>query len=358
LTVAISNDAQAGEMVSPVSAGGGFTRTGIATIVDMSSLEIQVDVNEAHINRVTPGQAVAAVLEAYPDWQIPGRVVTTVPAADRQKATVQVRIAFDKLDPRILPDMSVKVSFLAEPERSQTAARVRPRLLVPRRAVQSEDGQSVVFAIRDDRAERRVVRLGAADSEHVEIDSGLRRGERVVIEWPDDLTDNGFRRSPFDEHTRRFRDSSGPPQGLPSGSSSDRRAPGCEPRHSGRRFRGADGVARLREHDTAQSPGRTRPTEGAIEVGGQRIHQMSGRRLARWRSENVGFVFQLYNLLPMLTAERNVELPLLLTRLTRAERRQHVRVALSLPGSRCTKTCGPFPRINWLGGRPTAQERL
>jgi RND family efflux transporter MFP subunit len=110
--VAISKDAQAGEMVSPVSAGGGFTRTGISTIVDMSSLEIQVDVNEAYINRVARGQPVTAVLDAYPDWRIPARVITTVPAADRQKATVQVRIAFDELDPRILPDMGVKVSFL------------------------------------------------------------------------------------------------------------------------------------------------------------------------------------------------------------------------------------------------------
>ncbi len=110
--IAISKDAQPGEMVSPVSAGGGFTRTGICTIVDMHSLEIEVDVNESYINRVTPGQDVSAVLDAYPDWQIPARVITIVPTADRQKATVLVRIAFKKLDPRILPDMGVKVTFL------------------------------------------------------------------------------------------------------------------------------------------------------------------------------------------------------------------------------------------------------
>ena len=101
--VAISKDAQPGEMVSPVSAGGGFTRTGICTIVDMHSLEIEVDVNESYINRVRSAQHVSAVLDAYPDWQIPGHVITTVPTADRQKATVLVRIGFEALDPRILP---------------------------------------------------------------------------------------------------------------------------------------------------------------------------------------------------------------------------------------------------------------
>ena len=101
-------------MVSPVSAGGGFTRTGIATIVDMDSLEIEVDVNESYIARVKPGQPVTAVLDAYPDWQIPAKVRTVIPTADRQKATVKVRVTFDRLDPRILPDMGVKVTFLGE----------------------------------------------------------------------------------------------------------------------------------------------------------------------------------------------------------------------------------------------------
>src|SRR5204862_1890940 len=122
--VAISKDAQVGEMISPVSAGGGFTRTGISTIVDMRSLEIEVDVNESYINRVRAGQPVTAVLDAYPDFQIPGHVITTVPTADRQKATVLVRIAFEALDPRILPDMGVKVTFLKdEDEVAAPAAR-------------------------------------------------------------------------------------------------------------------------------------------------------------------------------------------------------------------------------------------
>jgi RND family efflux transporter MFP subunit len=115
--VAISKDAQPGEMVSPVSAGGGFTRTGICTIVDMRSLEIEVDVNESYINRVKSSQQVTAILNAYPDWEIPAHVITTIPTADRQKATVLVRIAFEQLDPRILPDMGVKVTFLREAEK-------------------------------------------------------------------------------------------------------------------------------------------------------------------------------------------------------------------------------------------------
>ncbi len=119
--IVVSKDAQRGEMVSPVSAGGGFTRTGIATIVDMASLEIEVDVNESYIARVKTGQPLTAVLDAYPDWQIPAKVRTVIPTADRQKATVKVRATFDRLDPRILPDMGVKVTFLGE-ERAAPAA--------------------------------------------------------------------------------------------------------------------------------------------------------------------------------------------------------------------------------------------
>src|SRR4029079_16392062 len=153
--VAISKDAQVGEMISPVSAGGGFTRTGICTIVDMRSLEIEVDVNESYINRVQPDQKVSATLNAYPDWQIPARVITTVPAADRQKATVLVRIGFDppasprssrtaSLDPRILPDMGVKVTFLGNPDQGASAAatQAQPVTLVPKAAIRIDGDQS------------------------------------------------------------------------------------------------------------------------------------------------------------------------------------------------------------------------
>ena len=121
--IIVSKDAQVGEMVSPVSAGGGFTRTGIATIVDMNSNEVEVDVNEAYIARVEPGQRVTSTLDAYPNWQIPSHVRTVIPTADRQKATVKVRISFDKLDPKILPDMGVKVAFMGEDETKKKGQR-------------------------------------------------------------------------------------------------------------------------------------------------------------------------------------------------------------------------------------------
>lgn len=185
--VAISKDAQPGEMISPVSAGGGFTRTGIGTIVDMSSLEIEVDVSESYINRVRPGQPVEAVLDAYPDWRIPAHVITTVPSADRQKATVRVRIAFEALDPRILPDMGVKVSFL---EKTPDAiATPRSRLLVPKTAVRTDGGASIVFVAREGQLERRAVAIGNAEGDQVEVVSGLTAGERVVVEGLEGLTD-------------------------------------------------------------------------------------------------------------------------------------------------------------------------
>jgi len=175
-------------MVSPVSAGGGFTRTGISTIVDMSSLEIEVDVNESFINRVTPGQKVDATLDAYPDWRIPAHVITIVPTADRQKATVLVRIGFEKLDPRILPDMGVKVAFMGAPEPASTAP-ARPRFTVPRAAIRTDNGQSIVLVVVEDRVERRAVRAGDARGDQVEIVSGLAAGDRVVVEGPPDLAD-------------------------------------------------------------------------------------------------------------------------------------------------------------------------
>jgi RND family efflux transporter MFP subunit len=186
--VAISKDAQPGEMVSPVSAGGGFTRTGICTIVDMNSLEIEVDVNESYINRVRSGQPVTAVLDAYPDWQIPANVITMVPTADRQKATVLVRIGFAKLDPRILPDMGVKVTFLREAD-DTAAAMAQPVTLVPKAAVREENGSSYVFVVRQDTVERRAVQIGGLDGERLEVRAGLRGGDRVVVSPPTDLAE-------------------------------------------------------------------------------------------------------------------------------------------------------------------------
>jgi RND family efflux transporter MFP subunit len=187
--IAISKDAQAGEMVSPVSAGGGFTRTGICTLVDMASLEIEVDVNEAYISRVRPGQPVEAVLDAYPDWKIPARVITTIPAADRQKATFLVRVGFVELDPRILPDMGIKVAFQEEIEASD-ALRTRRIVLVPRAALKNDQGRDVVFVVEDDLVERRAVTLARDPSaDPAEVVAGLAPGDRVVVDPPAELND-------------------------------------------------------------------------------------------------------------------------------------------------------------------------
>ncbi len=214
--VAISKDAQPGEMISPVSAGGGFTRTGICSIVDMTSLEIEVDVNESYINRVSPGQRVEATLDAYPEWRIPGKVITTVPTADRQKATVLVRIAFESfadriveprrrttlrqardssraasrdetLDPRILPDMGIKVAFLGS-EQTAAAAIAAP-VTIPKASVRTDAGSQVVFVANGAAVERRAVRLGNAKDDRVEVLSGLSAGEKVVLDPPATLKD-------------------------------------------------------------------------------------------------------------------------------------------------------------------------
>jgi HlyD family secretion protein len=186
--VAISKDAQPGEMVSPVSAGGGFTRTGICTIVDMGSLEIEVDVNESYINRVTPGQPVTAMLDAYPDWPIPGKVITAVPTADRQKATVLVRIAFNQLDPRVLPDMGVKVTFLRESD-TDTATTAHAVTLVPKAAVREENGARYAFVVRQDTVERRAIQTGGSDGDRLEVVAGLNGGDRVVVAPPPALAE-------------------------------------------------------------------------------------------------------------------------------------------------------------------------
>ncbi len=189
--IALSKDAQPGEMVSPVSAGGGFTRTGISTIVDMHSLEIEVEVNEAYINRVTSKQRVVAVLDAYPDWEIPAHVITLVPTADRQKATVLVRVGFDALDPRILPDMGVKVRFLREEAAAGAAgaAPARGTVLVPKTAIKTTGTETAVFVIRGQVVEQRAVKTGGTDGDRVEVISGLQSGERVVAPVPDILKD-------------------------------------------------------------------------------------------------------------------------------------------------------------------------
>jgi RND family efflux transporter MFP subunit len=182
--------AQPGEIVSPISAGGGFTRTGIGTIVDMDSLEIQVDVNENFINRVQPNQQVIAKLNAYPDWQIPGHVIAVIPTADRSKGTVTVRIALDQKDPRILPEMGVRVSFLADASTDANNKPV-PGVSLPDNAVQASGSTGVVFIVRDSTLERRAVKLGASSNERVIVLSGLSPGDRVAVGDFARMTDGG-----------------------------------------------------------------------------------------------------------------------------------------------------------------------
>ena len=211
--VIVSKDAQPGEMVSPVSAGGGFTRTGIATIVDMDSREIEVDVNESFINRVHAGQRTEAVLDAYPDWRIASHVINIVPTADRQKATVKVRIGFDELDARILPNMGVKVTFFDTPQApvstaagggaasgagasagpgngaGASPAAARASVRVPATALVRDGARAYVFRVRDGRVERVAVGTGTERDGQVEIVAGITAGEVVVLRPPAGLAD-------------------------------------------------------------------------------------------------------------------------------------------------------------------------
>jgi RND family efflux transporter MFP subunit len=187
--VVIAKSAQVGEIVSPLSAGGGFTRTGIGTIVDMDSLEVEVDVNEAYIGRVQPGQSVQSILNAYPDWKIPSHVIAIIPTADRAKATVKVRVGLDLKDGRIVPDMGVRVSFL---EDKKPEAQDQPRatgVLVPNQALQRADGQDLIFVFDAGRARQRTVTLGGNVGELREVKSGVSAGESVILDPPAALKD-------------------------------------------------------------------------------------------------------------------------------------------------------------------------
>ena len=176
----IAKAAQPGEMISPISAGGGFTRTGIGTIVDMDSLEIEVDVSEQYIDRVAAGQPVDARLNSYPDWSIPGRVIAVIPTAERSKATIKVRVSIDSRDPRIVPDMGVRVAFLREDAETQVAASVVPGVRVPATAVRGEGAEAAVFVIADGVANVRGVRLGERMGEDWQVIDGLKVGERIA----------------------------------------------------------------------------------------------------------------------------------------------------------------------------------
>src|SRR5215469_15246700 len=197
--IVVSKDAQVGEMVSPVSAGGGFTRTGIATIVDLHSNEIEVDVSESYIARVQTEQPVDAVLDAYPDWKIPAKVRTVIPTADRQKATVKVRISFTDashkklIDPatevRILPDMGVKVTFLEEEKPKDKQEKSAAVAIVPQSSIRQDNSSKFVFVVKNDTLERRAVSVGSNRGSDVEILAGLQPDTVVVVKGPPSLHD-------------------------------------------------------------------------------------------------------------------------------------------------------------------------
>jgi HlyD family secretion protein len=186
--IVTSKNAQPGEMISPMSSGG-FTRTGICTIVDMDSLEIEIDVNESYINRVQPGQPVEATLDAYADWKIPCKVIAIIPTADRQKSTVRVRVGFDRLDPRILPEMAVKVAFREMAGAAASAGNDRRTIVVPKTAVRQRDGRDVAFVFADGRAERRAISVSATQGDETVLSAGLSAGEKVIVDAPADLAD-------------------------------------------------------------------------------------------------------------------------------------------------------------------------
>ncbi|MET0517985.1 MAG: efflux RND transporter periplasmic adaptor subunit [Burkholderiaceae bacterium] len=180
--------AQVGEILSPLSAGGGFTRTGVGTIVDMESLEVDVDVNEAHIGQVRAAMPCEAVLDAYPDWKIPAHVIAVVPSADRGKATVKVRVALEQKDDRVVPEMGVRVAFLAD--RPQAAPAALPKgVLVPPQALLERDGGSVVFVVAEGRAQQRKVRAGPEMGRLKWVSEGLKAGETVIVSPPEGLRD-------------------------------------------------------------------------------------------------------------------------------------------------------------------------
>ena len=181
--------AQPGEMVSPISAGGGFTRTGIGTVVDMDSLEVEVDVNENFITRVRPGQPVTIRLNAYPDWEIPGAVIAIIPTADRSKATVKVRVGFKRRDERILPEMGARVSFLQDAGTQAAAAPARRAVIIPTEAVEANGATGIVFVLHDGKVEERSVKLGAQSAQGQIVLSGIDPGAQLAIAVSGKLSD-------------------------------------------------------------------------------------------------------------------------------------------------------------------------
>ena len=187
--VVVYKAAQPGEMISPVSAGGGFTKTGICTIVDMDSLEVEVDVNEAFINRVIAGQPAVANLNAYPKWDIPAKVIAIIPTADRNKATVKVRIALLEKDERVLPDMGARVSFLRKVEKAEKQDK-KEGVMIPLNAVGEINNASYVLIVSNGKLKLSEVVVADETSNYARVTSGLATGSKVVARFDYELEDN------------------------------------------------------------------------------------------------------------------------------------------------------------------------
>ena len=187
--VVVYKAAQPGEMISPVSAGGGFTNTGICTIVDMDSLEVEVDVNESFINRVKPGQPVITNLNAYPKWDIPSEVIAIIPTADRNKATVKVRIALLEKDERVLPDMGSRVSFLRKVETQMNEA-PKEGMMIPLAAISMSNDEFKVQALNDDRIVITNVEVAEETANYARVTEGLKSGMKVIARFDNVLEDN------------------------------------------------------------------------------------------------------------------------------------------------------------------------
>mgnify|MGYP006103881023 FL=1 len=185
--VVVYKAAQPGEMISPVSAGGGSIRTGIGTIVDMDSLEIEVDVNESFINRVIAGQPVVANLNAYPKWDIPAEVIAIIPTADRNKATVRVRIKLLEKDERVLPDMGARVSFLKKVEESSGPK--KEGVMVPNASIETLGDQSYIMLIRNNEIIIQGIDIAEETSNYSRIIRGLKSGDRVLAKYDQQLDD-------------------------------------------------------------------------------------------------------------------------------------------------------------------------
>jgi RND family efflux transporter MFP subunit len=187
----LRKEAEVGEIVSPIPSSGGLTRGAIATMANLATLEVEVDVNEGYVARTHEGMRAEITLDAYPNDHYPGRARQIVPTADRQKATVQIKVSFDSLDTRVLPEMGAKVTFLADPVDTSKPGAAAPAVVwIPREAVREREGRAVIYVVEGGRARERGVSPRPFGADRVSVSGGLAAGEAVVLEAPPELKDN------------------------------------------------------------------------------------------------------------------------------------------------------------------------